>query len=225
MILDLLAHNNWKRPVCFAISVSRDNYLNLESYFQLEGMVYHVVPIRSEIKKDDVSGIDTKVMYDNMMNKFRWGGINNSKVYLDENNMQMLYNLKNNFAKLANALIRDGKSDSALIVLDKSIEVMPNETAPYNYSNIPIADCYYRLNKTNKANDIIKILGKSVMKELSYYLNLPIKYKRNLSYEEKFDLQLMQQLVQITKMYKQDSLNNYFEKHFQEFLTKYSQQQ
>jgi hypothetical protein len=114
MILDLLAHNNWQRPIYFAITVSHENYLNLENYMQIKGMTYKVIPIKSETPGGEIVNIDTKVAYDNYMHNFRWGGINNPKVYLDENNMRMLSNIRQGFAKLAEALINEGKRDSAI---------------------------------------------------------------------------------------------------------------
>ena len=85
MILDLLATNNWERPIYYAITVSEDNYLNLDNYFQMEGLAYRIVPFASQGDMFGRGGINTDVMYDNMVNKFRWGGVDNPNVYLDEN--------------------------------------------------------------------------------------------------------------------------------------------
>src|SRR6185436_9091850 len=95
MILDLLAHNNWKRPVYFATTVGTENFLNLDDYFQLEGLAYHLVPVKAE--KAGEAGfrgtVAPDLMYDNVMNKFRWGNMKDKRVYLDENNLRMTTNL------------------------------------------------------------------------------------------------------------------------------------
>ncbi|MBP6649402.1 MAG: DUF2723 domain-containing protein, partial [Bacteroidia bacterium] len=89
MILNILANNHWKRPIYFATTVGSENYLNLEPYFQLEGLTYRIVPIRTESKSEMVPGrVNTNIMYNNVMTKFVWGNMKNPDVYLDENNMR-----------------------------------------------------------------------------------------------------------------------------------------
>lgn len=152
MILDLLATNDWKRPVYFAITVGSESYLNLEDYFRLEGLAYRLVPIKQD-KPDEMGArgtVGTDIMYDNLMNKFKWGNMENPKVYLDENNLRMTMNFRNNFARLSSSLLEEGKRDSALAVLDKCQEVMPDATVPYNLFMLRIIDMYYRISVTPK---------------------------------------------------------------------------
>ena len=144
MILDFLAHNNWKRPVYFAVTVGSDSYLNLEDYFQLEGLAYRLVPIKSEKSPDGQTGrVNTDGMYDKMVNVFKWGNMNDERVYLDQNNLNMTMNLRNNFSRLAETLLNEGKRDSALTALDKCLEVMPDKTVPYNIMMIRMIELYY----------------------------------------------------------------------------------
>ena len=125
MILNIIANNQWKRPIYFATTVGSDNYLNLEPYFQLEGLAYRLVPIRTESKNDVVPGrVETKIMYNNVMNKFVFGNMKDERVYLDENNTRMTTNFRINFTRLAEELLIEGKRDSAIKVLDKCIEEM-----------------------------------------------------------------------------------------------------
>ena len=72
--LDILSTCDWSRPIYFAITTGSDVYLNMTDYFQLEGLTYHIVPIKN---KEQVEGgsygrINTDILYDNMMNKFKW---------------------------------------------------------------------------------------------------------------------------------------------------------
>ena len=132
MVLDMLAHNNWERPIYFAITVGSDNFMGLEKYFQLEGLAYKLVPYEAKSPDGQTGEVNADIMYDNLVNKFSWGGLNNPNVYLDETNTRMVMNFRNNFARLAEALISNGKTDSALIALDKCVKEMPNTTAPFN---------------------------------------------------------------------------------------------
>lgn len=146
MILDLLAHNNWERPVYFAITVGNDSYLNLEDYFQLEGMAYRLMPVRNEKRNDGQLGsVNTNVMYDKLVNVFKWGNMSDPRVYLDQNNLNMTMNLRNNFGRLAESLLQEGKRDSAMKVLDKCVQEMPDKTIPYNIMMIRIAEMYYQV--------------------------------------------------------------------------------
>src|SRR5207244_1265915 len=89
IVLNIIANNNWQRPIYFATTVGSENFLNLEPYFQLEGLTYRLVPIRTEKKSEIVPGrVATDLMYGNVMNKFMYGNMNDPRVYIDENNMR-----------------------------------------------------------------------------------------------------------------------------------------
>ena len=144
MVLNIMANNNWKRPIYFATTVGSDNFLNLENYFQLEGLTYRIVP-SAQKKSDIVPGrVETETMYKNVMTKFVWGNMNDERVYLDENNIRMTTNFRINFGRLAEDLLLEGKRDSAIKVLDKCVEVTPDKTIPYNYFMTKIGELYYR---------------------------------------------------------------------------------
>jgi tetratricopeptide (TPR) repeat protein len=152
MILDLLAHNNWKRPVYFAVTVGSDSYMNLEDYFQLEGLAYRLVPIKSERTPDGQTGrVNTDAMFNNMVKEFHWGNMNDERVYLDQNNLNMTMNLRNNFSRLAESLLREGKRDSAIVALDKCLEVMPDKTVPFNIMMLRITELYYAIGRSAAA--------------------------------------------------------------------------
>jgi hypothetical protein len=93
-VLDILAANNWERPVYFAITVPSGEYLGLDDYFQNEGMAYRLVPIKKNGKDGFTGHVDTEIMYRNMMEVFKWGNINDPGVYLDETNLRMVSNLR-----------------------------------------------------------------------------------------------------------------------------------
>ncbi|HEX3008614.1 MAG TPA: DUF2723 domain-containing protein, partial [Bacteroidales bacterium] len=171
MVLDLLANNNWKRPVYFAITVSDENYMNLQDYFRLDGLAYRIVPIKTKRTDSQPGGVDTDILYNNLINKFKWGGVPDPKVYLDENNLRMLSNFRNNFSRLAEELINEGKKDSAIKVLDKCMEIMPQNRVPFNYFIVPIIEQYYRAGEANKANKLVTAFFNSTQEDLRYYFS------------------------------------------------------
>lgn len=222
MIFDILANNNWKRPVYFAITVGDDSYMFLQDYFQLEGLAYRLVPVNN-ISMDGQEGfVDTEIMYNNMMNKFAWGGMETGKIYMDENNLRMTYNLRNNFARLADALIREGKKDKAIKALDRAMQVMPKEIVPYNYFILPIAESYYKAGQNAKANEILSALAKQYDAELNYYFSLGPDFISKTENESQQAMSILQRMLQVTKMFGEEKLNKevdaIFKKHEQTYL-------
>ncbi|MCX6273933.1 MAG: DUF2723 domain-containing protein [Bacteroidetes bacterium] len=239
MVLNILANNNWKRPVYFATTVGTDNFLNLEPYFQLEGLTYRIVPIRTEKKNDIVPGrVETDAMYKNVMSKFVWGNMNDERVYLDENNTRMTTNFRINFGRLAEELLNEGKRDSAVMVLDKCVEVTPDKTIPYNYFMTKIGELYYRaagatdrtidsalvnndveLSKkkewTDKANSILTRLSDIYADNLEYYLSLKgTKFFKYVEQDMNQSLYIMQAVASIAKQTNQKDVADKLDKKF-----------
>ncbi|MBN2762753.1 MAG: DUF2723 domain-containing protein, partial [Bacteroidales bacterium] len=194
MILDMLATYQWERPMYYAITVSNENYLNLDRYFQIHGLAYRIVPIESEGTMYGRGGIDTEIMYDNFVNTFRWGGVENPGVYIDENVNGMLLNFRNNFGRLALALINENKMDSAKIVLDKCLEVLPDTVLPYNIFSLSVIDGYLQLGDTTRADEISSILRENVYDDLEYYASLGAKYDNHLMYEKQVAFYVLDEL-------------------------------
>jgi hypothetical protein len=240
--MNIIANNHWKRPIYFATTVGSDNYLNLEPYFQLEGLAYRLVPIRTDSKNDVVPGrVETGIMYDNVMNKFVFGNMKDERVYLDENNMRMTTNFRINFSRLAEELLNEGKRDSAIKVLDKCVEEMPDKTVPYNYFMTKIAELYYHaagamrrdtlqmsgveLNNNKdlvaKGNAITQRVADIYLDNLNYYLSLKgTKYFKLVDQDMNQALYIMQATSAILKQTNQHELSDKIEKQFMEAAQK-----
>ncbi|MCY1721819.1 DUF2723 domain-containing protein [Prolixibacteraceae bacterium Z1-6] len=179
MILDLLATNNWERPIYWAITVGRSKYMNLQDYFQTEGFAYRFVPIRSESSPQQLQfgRVETELMYNNLMDKFKWGGMNNPDIYLDETNTRMMTNIRNSFNRLASALIEEGKKDSAIAVVDRCNELIPHEIISYEYFALNLADNYFKAGATDKGVEMIEKAFDNFNDELNYYFALDTKHR------------------------------------------------
>ncbi len=174
MILDLLATNNWERPVYWAITVGRDKYLNLEDYFQNEGFAYRFVPIKTKSDPQQLrfGQTATDLMYNNLMNKFKWGGMNNPDVYIDENNRRMMTNIRNSFNRLANGLIAENKKEKAVEVIDHCFELVPMDLISPDFFAIQLADSYFKAGATEKGKKVLDKITEIYNDELSYYFSL-----------------------------------------------------
>ncbi|NQU85761.1 MAG: DUF2723 domain-containing protein [Mariniphaga sp.] len=178
MILDMIATNNWERPIYWAITVGQDKYMNLSDYFQMEGFAFRLVPIKGEPNTDRMifGTVATDIMYKNLMEKYKWGNMEDPDIYLDENNKRMMTNIRNSFNRLASGLIQEGRNDSALAVINRCLEVIPNEIVPNEYFALELADNLLRLNENEKALKIINETYEYYNENLSYFISLDDKY-------------------------------------------------
>ena len=168
----MIAKNNWERPIYFAITVGNDYYLNLEDYFELEGLAYRLTPVKHGSNQGESGGINVEKMYENYMNKFQWGNMEKPGVYLEEQTQRMCMNFRNNFARLAKTMVKDlGDKKRALLLLDRCMEIMPKEKVPYNYFTISIADGYYNAGNTEKGDEILLDIAQQFYDEMIWMLD------------------------------------------------------
>ena len=201
MVLDILANFNWERPIYFAITVGSGNFMGLEKYFQLEGLAYRFVPYLAKSNDGQTGEIATDIMYDNLINKFKWGNMQDTSIYLDETNMRMTMNFRNNFSRLSDALIQKGDYEKAEIVLDKCVEIMPHKAIPYNYFNLPVAEGYYKIGKIEKASEVVNILIDTYFDELDYYNSIDEKLLNKMQRDFQIANQIISSMYNLTINY------------------------
>ncbi len=205
MIMDLLATNNWKRPVYFVMTTGADTYIGLDKYFHLEGLAYRLLPVQAHPVEGQIGEVNTDVMYDNLMNRFKFGNMNKG-VYIDETNARMVMNMRGLYGRLADALIREGKADSAKKVLDRCFEMMPETVVAYDFFTVPLLGAYYKSGETAKANAIAEKLSKNVTEELAYYFSFPDKDLKPMDMSIQEGVFTMQRLSAVLKEAGQDKL-------------------
>ena len=210
IVLDILANNHWNRPVYF-VATGQEGTLGLDEYMQLDGLAYRLVPIKSEQSGQANAGrIDTDILYNNLMKKFTWGRMNKPDVYLDNYHVRTLsiIRMRNRFTRLAMALIEEGKIQKAVEVLDRIVELTPNEKVPYDNNMIGIAEAYYICKESRKANAIIEKYSQICDHLISYYLRQSKKIIENNNREIRYNLQLLNAMVKATQNFNQPDLSN-----------------
>ncbi len=207
-IMDLIATNNWRRPLYYATTVPPSNYRGLDEYFQMEGLAYRVVPLDSAATlPGEVGSIDSRTMYDNVMNKFRWGNASDPGVYLDENNRRMLNNFRRMFGLLAISLIDDGDSVKAEKALERGLEVIPENKIPLDYYSMSTIEAYLKLGDNEKAFEMInRVLDRS-----RKYLDYVISLERG----KRYDLDLVialnwQTMISVANLYTKYGMENLY---------------
>ncbi|WP_302996849.1 DUF2723 domain-containing protein [Coprobacter fastidiosus] len=179
-ILDMIntnAKDGWKRPIYYAVTVGPEMYMNLKPYFSRVGLAYRIVPVKNP---DGDSSIDTEKMYDNMMNKFVWGGIENPNVYLDENIRRMCFTLRMMFVELIGQLMEEGKTDKALKALDYCMEKIPGTAIPHDYISTQLAMNYYQLGQKEKAKKLLEEIADNSFEYLKWYTTLTPNQLRSI---------------------------------------------
>ena len=173
----------------------------LEKYFQLEGLAYRFVPYLAKSNDGQTGEIATDIMYDNLINKFKWGNMQDTSIYLDETNMRMTMNFRNNFSRLSDALIQKGDYEKAEIVLDKCVEIMPHKAIPFNYFNLPVAEGYYKIGKMAKASEVVNILIDTYFDELDYYNSIDEKLLNKMQRDFQIANQIISSMYNLTINY------------------------
>ncbi|MFT6844408.1 MAG: hypothetical protein ACJAUV_000586 [Flavobacteriales bacterium] len=199
MVLDLLARNDWKRPIYFAVTTGPDSYIGLKDYFQLEGLAYRLVPIKAASSQNpNVLGeIKTDLMYDNLMNKFTWGGMDTEDIYMDENNLRMTTNLRLQFANLAEQLISEGDKDKAKAILDKAFEVMPEKNVPFTRVVLPLVESYFQIGDVEKAEQLSLRLFEIFEDDFDFYNSLEPAFAKSLQQDMQMSIMVNGRINQL----------------------------
>lgn len=172
IVLDILAQNDWERPIYF-VTGYHDDALGLEEYFQMDGLTYRLVPVKSQnVSWLDYGRIDTDILYENMMNKFVWGGAKEKGVNIDYNHRRTLIVIKArlNYARLAKALVEEGKNEKAKEVLDYCMETFPLEKITYDPYMADIIESYFIAGDTDKAVEMTWAFCDYYYERLDYFL-------------------------------------------------------
>ena len=172
MMLEMIAECNWTRPIYVATTVGAENYMNLGDNFVQEGLANRITPFTTNAP--GAKNFDTEKTYNNVMNKFKFGGVDKPGIYLDETVMRMCYTHRRLMSLLAMNLVNEGKNDKAKAVLDKCEKVLPSYNIPHDYQSgsMDLARAYALTNQTKKAQDLIDQLWRKSAEYMLWYCSL-----------------------------------------------------
>lgn len=168
MIYEMLARNNWKRPIYMSVTLGAENYAGLQDYFCLEGLAYRLTPF-----KLGQSRIDTDKMYTNLMKRFKYGNVAMPGIFLDETNLRMAQTHRRMFSVLVERLLNEGKKDKALAALRMCEKVLPEATVPYEYSDVDFAMLWFRAGDKANAAKVAKEVARQNWQYLNWANTLP----------------------------------------------------
>jgi hypothetical protein len=205
MVMDLIVHNNWERPIYFAVTTGSEAYMGLEPYFQLEGLAYRLTPIyHTDFDRDNMSGgVASELMYDNVMNKFLWGNIDTKDIYLDENNRRMVTNLRMQMNNLAEQFIIENKMDRAAAVLNKALTALPEKNAPYDQPQImwQTAELLFKAGDLQAGTKLAERVFELNNQMLDYYESLTPAEKKTIERKMQMSAFVNEELVKDMEAY------------------------
>jgi tetratricopeptide (TPR) repeat protein len=203
MLLDLIASNNWERPIYFASPSAVENVLDVAQYCHLEGIVYRFLPVKANHYMDGLGGINPEESYDLLVNKAKWGNLNKPGVYIDPESRRNSVMPKQDYFRLAQALIDLNRNDSAVKVLDKCQESFPNSKICYDIYTMPMVEAYYDAGAPAKAVEASEILFNNFVADLDYYGSQTEYFKKYYQQEIERAFAVLQQLAMLAKRNKQ----------------------
>jgi tetratricopeptide (TPR) repeat protein len=184
-VLDLIVNGNWERPIYFNNTSLAGVNLELSQYMVQEGIAYRLLPVLNDNPQSSFP-VNTDLMYDNVMNKFKWTALNDPDVYYSEDYLGFCLNSRSTFNSLARALINEGDYERAKNSLIRCLEVMPNESIPYDYFNIQQVDLLLQVGEPGLAADIAVNTSTEAVEWLDYYISRdvtdPITLQKKLLY-------------------------------------------
>jgi MFS family permease len=218
MILDMLKNNSdWTRPIYYAITVSSDQYLRLEPYFRQDGVAYRIMPFEAL----NYQRINTDVLYDNVMNKYKYGNLEQPGLYIDENSARMANTFRIIFSRLAQTLADENDSIRAEKAADYCLKAIPFYNVPYDFSSVgDLAEVYYKIGQTEKSNELYTQLAEISLKNLNWYNRLNYRDYVSVLSEVNKDLAGLQYMMYHFSQNNKDLFEKYYPE-FSQYMDRY----
>ena len=207
LMLDIVANNDWKRPIYFTGGAfGSDDYIWMEDYLQLDGMVYKLVPIATPVDRAnpfDMGRVDSELMYNKVKN-WDWGNSGSDDIYHDPETRRNSITYRGNLARLIEQLIKEEQLDKAEEIADIAMTNMPVDKFGYYTLLEPYIGAYYETNAKEKARKLFKDVSVKYQENLKYYSELSFENQINNRMEIYTDLERYRALIIVLAEYDED---------------------
>jgi len=221
IMLDIIANNNWERPIYFTGGAFGDeDYLWMKDFLQLDGMCYKLVPIKTPIDKSnpyEMGMIDSEKML-SIVNKWNWGVEDEKNIYLDVESRKNSITYRSNISRLVNQLIQENKFVEAENIIDKSMKKMPISDFGYYTLLEPFIRSYYVIEKSEKARRLFDDIAVKYQENLFYYSTLTNSNKNRYAEEIYTDIERYRSLVDVILNYEEGEFLDTRMKEFNDYL-------
>lgn len=221
MVMEMIKENNWKRPMYVCVTVGEEFYpASLNKYMSRTGLAYQILPVGQQ--DSTRMNVNTDKMYENMMTKFKFGGIENPKVYLDDQILRMCKTHRIQFSYLVEALIAEGDTVRAKKALDYASKVIPAETVPHDYSSNMMALYYYQLGLKAQGDAILDAVAKNSADYLTWYASLKPSQQNNATNSIGHEMAVINQVLQISNEVGAKEVFEKYRKQFESFAARFN---
>jgi len=210
-VIDLMVNSNWERPIYFNTTSMNSLNMNLRPYVVQEGIAYRLLPVKNPNAQE--YQVNNDVMYQNLMEKYHWRQLDNPNVYYSEDYRNFCLNHRSAFNTLAISLMEANDYDRAKEVLVRCLEVMPNESIPFDYFNVQQVGLLLEVGENDLANYVAETTSKDAVEMLDYYIERGIYNRAEIQ-------QKLYSLNNITRAYRANRMNEEAAK-YEEMFNKY----
>ncbi|MCF1421665.1 glycosyltransferase family 117 protein [Mangrovimonas futianensis] len=204
LMLDIVAHNDWKRPIYFTGGAfSNQDYIWMKDYLQLDGLCYKLVPIKTPVSQAnpfDMGRIDSDLMYDKVV-KWDWGNSGDPDLYHDTETRKNSITYRGNLARLMEELLIEGKNKKAEQIADIAMENMPVDYFGYYTLLEPYIGAYYEVGSNEKARDLFKQVATKYQEKLNYFSQLDIDQQYDLIEDIVTDIERYKGIIDLLRDY------------------------
>ena len=215
MVLDMLLQANWERPVYMSISMGSDILPFLRDHLVLEGLAYRISPTATTQR------IDVERLYDNIMHRFRYGGLSTKGIYVDEDVKRMAHTHQLIMGVLIDSLLQRGDLKRALTVCHKWQKEMPQENVPYTEYALSMARCYYMAHQPEKGDQIVSSLLRRSDEWLSWINTIKISRRAGSLYNRYTWMQTMEQALVVAEQFERTEFIHQYIKQYERYNKQY----
>ena len=209
MVLEMLSQANWERPIYSSISMGTDNLSFLHDHLVLEGLAYRISPEATGLR------VDVERLYDNMMHRFRYGGLNAKGLYVDEDVKHMANTHQLLMGTLIDSLLQQNNLKRAMAVCRKWQQEMPSENVPYTEAALSMAKCYYMTGQPEKGDEIICNLLQRSSEWLSWIETIIPSRRSGSLYSQYTWLKILQQSLVVAEQYERNEIYHQYIKQYE----------
>ena len=209
MVLEMLSQANWERPIYSSISMGTDNLSFLHDHLVLEGLAYRISPEATGLR------VDVERLYDNMMHRFRYGGLNAKGLYVDEDVKHMANTHQLLMGTLIDSLLQQNNLKRAMAVCRKWQQEMPSENVPYTEAALSMAKCYYMTGQPEKGDEIICNLLQRSSEWLSWIETIIPSRRSGSLYSQYTWLKILQQALAVAEQYERNEIYHQYIKQYE----------
>ena len=217
MVLEMLSQANWQRPIYTSVNSGPSNLPFLRDHLVLEGLAYRVSPTATDQQ------VDVERLYENIMHRFRYGGLNTKGIYVDEDVKRMANTHQLIMGVLIDSLLQQGDVNRALSVCHKWQQELPNENVPYTESALSMARCYYQAHQPQPGDEIVRNLLRRSAEWLFWIETIKSSHHASSLCSQYEWMKTMQTALLVAKQFERNELLNQYIKQYEHFIKKYEQ--